>query len=60
MSYKIPGDPFMLLSFINMQLRDSFDSLDEFCAVNDADADEIKTKLKAAGFEYDEDLNQFR
>lgn len=60
MSYKIPGDPFMLLSFINMQLRDSYDSLAEFCAVNDADADEIKARLKAAGFEYDEDLNQFR
>ena len=57
---KIPSDPFMLLSFVNMNLRDSYDSLEEFCAANDVDADAIKDKLQAAGFEYDEGLNQFR
>lgn len=50
----------MLLSFVNMNLRDSYDSLEEFCAANDVDADAIKDKLQAAGFEYDEGLNQFR
>ncbi len=55
----IPKDPFMLYSYINMALRDKFDSLEEFCAVNDADPAEIIEKLKAAGFEYDKELNQF-
>ena len=55
----IPKDPFMLYSYINMMLRDKFDSLEEFCSTNDADLDEIVEKLKAAGFEYDADLNQF-
>ena len=58
MSYNIPKDPNMLYSYINMMLRDKFDSLEEFCNVNDADMDEIVEKLKAAGFEYDAELNQ--
>ena len=60
MSNRIPNDPYMLLSYINMMLRDTFDSLEEFCAANDADKDTIKAKLQAAGFEYDRELNQFR
>ena len=60
MNYKIPKDPNMLLSFMNMMLRDRYSSLEEFCIVNDADADEIINKLKAVGYEYDERLNQFR
>lgn len=60
MSYKIPNDPYMLLSFVNMMLRDSYDSLDEFCDANGADKDEITKKLEAAGFEYDAECNQFR
>ena len=59
MSYNIPKDPNMLYSYINMMLRDKFDSLEEFCNVNDADMDEIIERLKAAGFEYDAELNQF-
>ena len=59
MSYNIPKDPNMLYSYINMMLRDKFDSLEEFCNVNEADMDEIVEKLKAAGFEYDAELNQF-
>ncbi len=55
----IPKDPFMLYSYVNMMLRDKFDSFEEFCSVNDADPDEIIEKLKAAGFEYDAELNQF-
>ncbi|MBR3124588.1 MAG: DUF4250 domain-containing protein [Mogibacterium sp.] len=59
MSYNIPKDPNMLYSYVNMMLRDKFNSLEEFCNVNDADPDEIIDRLKAAGFEYDSELNQF-
>ena len=60
MSNTIPKDPFLLFSFINMQLRDNYASLEEFCAAYDADRDELTEKLKAAGFEYSAELNQFR
>ena len=55
----IPKDPYMLYSYINTMLRDKFGSLEEFCNVNDEDPAEIIEKLKAAGFEYDAELNQF-
>ena len=60
MSYNIPKDPNMLYSYINMMLRDRYSSLEEFCTVNDADIAEITGKLEAAGYQYDETLNQFR
>ena len=60
MNYKIPKDPNMLLSFMNMMLRDRYPSLEEFCIVYDADINEITEKLDAIGYQYDEKLNQFR
>jgi hypothetical protein len=60
MSYNIPNDPNMLLSYVNMMLRDRFSSFEEFCAVNDADMTEITEKLGAIGYTYDEELNQFK
>ena len=49
----------MLYSFVNMALRDKFDSFEDFCNANDTDPDEIIEKLRSAGFEYDAELNQF-
>ena len=60
MNYTIPKDPNMLLSYVNMMLRDRYSSLEEFCTVHEADIDEITAALRAAGYEYDADLNQFR
>lgn len=58
---KIPEDSFMLLSFINMKLRDGeFDSLQDLCSSLDIDEKDLINKLKEAGFEYNEKLNQFR
>lgn len=58
--FKIPSDPFMLLSFINMKLRDEYPSLEELCRSLDLDKKEIEEKLSSAGFEYVEQLNQFK
>ena len=58
--YKIPNDPYMLLSYINMMLRDRYDSLEEFCSASDTDMEAIKEKLKAVGYEYSAELNQFK
>ena len=60
MKGKIPGDPYILFSFVNMMLRDRYDSLEDLCNDYDADADDITKKLQAAGFEYNRDANQFR
>ena len=53
-------DPFILLSAVNMQLRDEYSSLDELCSTNDIDKNELIEKLKASGFEYNASQNQFR
>ncbi len=56
----LPQDPFMLLSMINMKLRDVYPSLDELCAAMDIDRDALCKKLGDAGFEYMPEINQFR
>lgn len=56
----LPKDPFMLLSTVNMRLRDDNVTLDELCKSLDVDKDALTAKLKAAGFEYMPEVNQFR
>lgn len=55
----IPSDPFMLMSYVNQQLRDNYDSLDELCKSMDIDKNELLQKLNAAGLEYNPDTNKF-
>lgn len=55
----LPNDPVMLLSYVNMKLRDFYSSLDEFCAAEDADVDALAEKLSSIDYEYDEVTNQF-
>ena len=54
----IPKDPVMLMSFLNTQLRDNYDSLDELCAVYDLDKAEISRKLDAIDYHYDSTRTQ--
>lgn len=60
MARTFPTDPFMLLSMVNMLLRDEYSSLDELCASEDMDRDSLVRRLAAAGFEYMPAINQFR
>lgn len=55
----IPSDPMMLLSFLNMKLRDFYSNLDELCNALDVDKEEIIKKMAEAGFEYNESQNKF-
>ncbi len=55
----LPKDPFMLLSYINTQLRDNFSSLKELSLSLGEDEGAIKDTLASAGFVYDESLNRF-
>lgn len=56
---KLPEDPVMLYSFINMKLRDSYSSLDALCEDMDVEKDVIMQKLKTVGFEYNPSKNRF-
>lgn len=49
---KLPEDPTMLFSVVNMKLRDKYASLDELCRKMDVDKDMLVHKLAVAGFEY--------
>ncbi|MBQ5332306.1 MAG: DUF4250 domain-containing protein [Oscillospiraceae bacterium] len=60
MNANIPNDPIMLLSFINMKLRDIYPSLEALCEDMDIREEELAEKLRAAGFEYDKEQNRFR
>ncbi len=53
-------DPFILLSAVNMQLRDEYADLQDLCRAHDIDAELLCEKLKQAGFTYDEAQKQFR
>jgi biotin operon repressor len=55
----LPKDPFMLLSYVNTQLRDNFSSLSELCSSLGVSEEDIVSALANAGFSYDEGLNRF-
>lgn len=49
----------MLLSFVNLKLRDFYSSLDALCEDLDADGKEITEKLASIAYHYDAERNQF-
>lgn len=49
----------MLMSYVNMKLRDDYASLDELCAALGVERAEIEVKLWGAGFEYSAEHNKF-
>lgn len=52
-------DPVMLLSAVNMKLRDVYPSLEELCRAMDEDAEEIQRILDGIDYKYDADSNRF-
>ena len=55
----IPKDPVMLLSFLNLKLRDFYPSLDALCEDLDADKQELIDRLASIDYHYDEGKNRF-
>lgn len=55
----IPKDPVMLLSFINLKLRDYYGTLDALCDDLDVDRVQIEDKLSGIDYHYDKEKNQF-
>ncbi len=55
----IPQDPVMLLSFINLKLRDYYSNLEQLCEDLDVNQEEITAKLESIDYRYDREKNQF-
>lgn len=55
----LPKDPYMLLSIINMRLRDSDNSFEEICCCADGNCTLIQEALRQIGYIYDPECNQF-
>lgn len=53
-----PKDPAMLMSWINLKLRDFYGDLDELCDDLEIDRNEVETILKQDGFEYNDQLHK--
>jgi len=55
----LPRDPFMLMSWVNMKLRDQYGSLDELCEDLNVPREIFETTLGSVGFEYNPVTNKF-
>ncbi len=55
----LPQDPAILLSFINMKLRDEYPSLSALCDDMDVKEEDICAALSEIGCRYDEKANKF-
>ncbi len=55
----IPKDPVMLLSFVNMKLRDHYPNPDAMCDDLDLDRAELDEKLAGINYSYDAERNQY-
>ena len=55
----IPSDPVMLLSYVNLKLRDFYPSLDALCDDIGEDKDKITAALEKIDYRYSAEKNQF-
>lgn len=55
----LPKDPMMLMSVINMKLRDFYPSIEDLCDDMDIDRHDLDSILNKAGFEYSRDNNRY-
>ena len=56
----LPNDINMLVSMLNMKLRDDDMALETVIEVNDGNVKEIMDKLESNGYYYDESNNQIK
>lgn len=55
----LPKDPVMLLSFVNMKLRDYYKDLEALCEDLEESPQEIIERLEAIHYSYNREQNQF-
>lgn len=56
----LPKDPVMLMSFINMKLRDEYRTLEDLCSSYGIDENKLKAEMESAGFSWMPGVRQFR
>lgn len=56
---KLPNNAYILLSIINMKLRDFYSSIDALCDDLDENKEEIDNILNSIGYFYSKENNQF-
>lgn len=55
----LPNDPFILLSYVNTQLRDYYCDLDELCGSLEINKEILEKKLSSIDYVYDKEQNRF-
>ena len=55
----LPSDPMILMSFINLKLRDYYPTLQDLCDDLDVSVEDVVGPLTKAGFTYDEERRRF-
>lgn len=55
----IPNNPDILVSFVNMKLRDEYDSLEQLCEDLELTPEELCQNLRNAGYEYSPEAKRF-
>lgn len=53
------GDPYILLSWLNMKLRNECESLRELCEIYEVSEKMVNDKIEAVGYIYEKKMNQF-
>lgn len=53
-------DPNILVSMINMKLRDFYSNLEDLCYDIGIERSELEEKLSKANYKYEEIINQFK
>lgn len=59
MNDNLPNDTILLLSVVNMKLRDFYKDLDTLCQDLNVNKEELIEKLADIDYEYDVNTNQF-
>lgn len=55
----MPEDPNILLSYVNLKLRDRYSSLEAMCEDLDVSPADVEERLKEIGYHYDREQNRF-
>ena len=56
----LPQDPFMLMSMLNMKMRDDdYETLDQLCDALGADKSEIESRLASIGYIFNKATRSF-
>lgn len=53
-------DPYILMSAVNLKLRDEFANLEDLCKSLEIDEEKLNKRMKEIGYTYNAELRQYR